>query len=156
MRKRTLLRGRIESASPNDIDDIVLIEIEGSSHPWKRSFFEKELTDKLSTFLIYRSYDRDEIEGFIIFRKIEDIIEINNISVRERSRRKGLATLLMMYLIDTAERESVASVFLEVRESNNKAINFYRKFKFEQISIRKNYYKDPIENALVLNLKILK
>ncbi len=154
MRKKHLIRGRVESASPNDINEIIPIEKEGSPNPWKRSFFERELTNKFSYFKIYRSYDNDEIEGFLIFRKIEDVIEITNISVREKSRKKGIASAMMSHMTEIAKREHVTNIFLEVRESNIKAVRFYGKFDFEKVGVRKNYYKSPIEDALVFRLKI--
>lgn len=154
MQKRTSIKGKVEPATPDDLDPILVIERESSPNPWKRSFFEDELTGLLSTVLVFRSRKGGPIKGFIIFRKIDDIIEINNIAVCVMERRKGVAGTLLSSLINFALKEDVAQVFLEVRSQNSGAARLYEKFGFKLGGIRKDYYNKPKDDAQIFKLEI--
>lgn len=84
----------------------------------------------------YIAYIDDTIIGYIYYSKIYDRLEINNILVAESRRREGIASKLFDYLL---EKENLP-ITLEVDETNNKAINLYKKIGFKEVSIRKNYY----------------
>ncbi len=154
MPRKILEKGKIEKAKPEDIDDILDIERESSPNPWKRSFFEEEFNNKISTILVFRSFENRNIEGFIVFRKIIDIIEINNIAVKRKSRRKGIGWGLLSSLIEIAVGEKMESVFLEVRSQNKRAVQFYEKSGFKFLRIRKGYYNNPGDDALILRLDL--
>lgn len=154
MRKKISGKGRIEPATPDDLDSILEIEKESSPNPWKRSFFEDELTGNLSTVLVFRGRKDGRVKGFIIFRKIDDIIEINNIAVCIMVRRKGVGGTLLFSLINFALNENVTQVFLEVRSQNSGAIRLYEKFGFKLSGIRKGYYKNPKDDAQIFKLEI--
>lgn len=154
MRKKISEKGRIEPATPDDLDPILEIERESSPNPWKRSFFEDELTGSLSTVLVFKDLKDGLVKGFIIFRKIDDIIEINNIAVCIKERRKGVAGTLLSSLINFALNEKVTQVFLEVRSLNPGAVRLYEKFGFKLSGIRKGYYKNPKDDAQIFKLEI--
>ena len=84
----------------------------------------------------YIAYIDDTLIGYIYYSKIYDRLEINNILVDESRRREGIASKLFDYLL---EKENLP-ITLEVDETNNKAINLYKKIGFKEVSIRKNYY----------------
>ena len=84
----------------------------------------------------YIAYIDDTLIGYIYYSKIYDRLEINNILVAESRRREGIASKLFDYLL---EKENLP-ITLEVDETNNKAINLYKKIGFKEVSIRKNYY----------------
>lgn len=84
----------------------------------------------------YIAYIDDTLIGYIYYSKIYDRLEINNILVAESRRREGIASKLFNYLL---EKENLP-ITLEVDETNNKAINLYKKIGFKEVSIRKNYY----------------
>ncbi|MCL1925008.1 MAG: ribosomal protein S18-alanine N-acetyltransferase [Defluviitaleaceae bacterium] len=92
-------------------------------------------------------------EGFIEYMIVFDTADIINIEVLPKYRRKGIATSLLkdfFEICNNAKTGGVSKFFLEVRKSNENAINLYIKNGFEVISERKNYYKKPTENALVM------
>lgn len=84
----------------------------------------------------YIAYIDESLIGYIYYSKIYDRLEINNILVKETRRREGIATKLFDYLLN---KENLP-ITLEVDETNNKAINLYKKIGFKEVSIRKNYY----------------
>ncbi len=154
MQKKISAPGKIEPATPDDLDHILDIERESSPNPWKMSFFEDELTGRLSTILVFKELKEDGIKGFIIFRRIDDIVEINNIAVSIRYRRKGIAESLLSFLKTFAIKESVTEIFLEVRSKNTGAVKLYEKSGFKFSRIRKGYYNNPKDDALVFKLDI--
>jgi len=154
MRKRRKVNYFIETASQNDIDEILKIEISSSPSPWNRKFFQDELSSENSVFLISRNSHSDKIFGYLIFREYADFLEINNIVVSEKVRRTGIGSSLMDFIFKHAEKKNKKKIFLEVRESNSEAIEFYRQFGFSKISKRQSYYRNPSEAALVFELII--
>ena len=154
MQKKISAPGKIEPATPDDLDHILSIEKESSPNPWKKSFFEAELTGILSTILVFKGLKEEGIKGFIIFRKIDDIVEINNIAVCIRERRMGIAESLLFFLKTFATKESVTEIFLEVRSQNTGAVKLYEKSGFKFSRIRKGYYNNTKDDALVFKLDI--
>ena len=112
--------------------------------------------NNISGFKItYDVYDKiyvyklnNKIIGFINFSIIYDRAELNYIFVLEEYRKKGYANKMMSFLIDYAKKNNCLNITLEVRKSNNSAINLYKKFKFKVIAERKNYYKN--EDAIMM------
>ncbi|MDE6424635.1 MAG: ribosomal protein S18-alanine N-acetyltransferase [Ruminococcus sp.] len=79
--------------------------------------------------------------------------DITSVAVNENFRRQGLAQKLITKFIKNLP-ENTENIFLEVRESNNPAINLYKKCGFEKLSLRKNFYSNPLENAVVMVKKV--
>jgi len=92
--------------------------------------------------------------GYIIYWLIQDEMQVNNIAVRADFRGQGIGEAVMRLVLDNAALAGVRSVSLEVRVSNMPARSLYRKLGFEPIGLRKEYYTNPIEDALVLGLNI--
>ncbi len=140
---------RIRKTRSADIDPVFAIEQEQFLHPWKKKFFSSELTHNISFFYVAENTDSKEVAGYIIFWIVEETLELHDIAVKGTYKKKGLGAQLMRFMFDMAETRGVEEMFLEVRKSNKEAISFYEKFNFKQIDERKNYYTDPVENALV-------
>lgn len=98
--------------------------------------------------------DVKEIVGYIIFWIIEETLELHDIAVKTGCKKKGIGAQLMRFLLETARSSKVEELFLEVRQSNAEAIHFYEAFRFKPIDVRKNYYTDPLEDALVYKLNL--
>jgi len=97
---------------------------------------------------------RPKIVGFVIFHIAADVSEIYNIAVENSYARCGIGHQLMAAAIGESTRRKASKVVLEVRKTNNPAINFYLKFKFKIGGERKNYYSNPVEDAYVMELEI--
>ena len=120
----------------NDLEEAYKIELEVNPSPWKYETF-------LSSFevghkgLICKNYN--QMIGFIIFSPISPEAHILSISVRNEMQSKGIGTLLLKSMLDQCKVMNYKKIFLEVRVSNEKAINFYEKFGFSKDAIRTHY-----------------
>lgn len=97
------------------------------------------------------------LDGFILYRTMADEAEILSIAVRHSTRRQGVASLLLTRAINTLRSTDVENVFLEVSETNRAALGLYRRFGFEKIGIRHNYYSTKHRknhNALVFRMTL--
>lgn len=95
-----------------------------------------------------------KILGFIVANAIADDWDIENVVISPRSQRLGLASQLVKALINIATRKNAARMSLEVRSSNQPAIALYEKFGFLRTGVRKNYYTNPSEDAVILRLEL--
>jgi ribosomal-protein-alanine N-acetyltransferase len=96
------------------------------------------------------------ISGIVIGRRVGNEAEVLNLAVRQEKRRKGEGKRLVGKLLDEYRRLRVSRVFLEVRESNAGAVVFYEGLGFRAVGVRKDYYQDPREPALVMELRLWK
>src|SRR5205814_9954055 len=94
------------------------------------------------------------IVGFVMFHIAAASSEVYNIAVQQSYARSGVGHQLMAAAIQESSRRKAVKVVLEVRKSNNPAINFYLKFNFRIAGERKNYYSNPVEDAYVMELQV--
>ena len=116
---------------------------------FKNSAFSKESTENLvkaDNSFIYAYLIDEKVCGYLMVLDSIDVYEILAIATIEKYRNKGLAQELL-------DKIKTKDIFLEVRKSNEKAINFYKKNNFKQISIRKGYYSDPTEDAIIMKME---
>jgi ribosomal-protein-alanine N-acetyltransferase len=92
--------------------------------------------------------------GFLIGRIVADEFEILNVAVASRSRRKGIGSKLVAAALEFATRSRIQHVFLEARASNTSAIALYANHGFAQCGKRVQYYRDPVEDALLLSMAV--
>lgn len=142
----------IRKAQPGDIDAIYYIKKEQFSNPWKKQLFYDELDHDIAFFYAAEDTATGEIIGYIIFWIIRETLELHDIAVREKYKKKGIGSQLMDFMLETARARQVEEMFLEVRQSNTAAITLYEKYNFKKIDVRKNYYTGPVEDAAVYAL----
>jgi ribosomal-protein-alanine N-acetyltransferase len=134
-----------------DLDAIAEIARSSFPHPWTRAMFAQELsTQPLSRSYVFRTAE-GAVAGFCTCWLIVDELHINAIAVRPQYRRQGIARQLLAHVLDDARAQGAKHAVLEVRASNSAAIRLYDTFGFATDSIRKGYYPDPPEDALVLS-----
>ena len=95
----------------------------------------------------------NNVIGYLEYSLIYDRIEIDNFLVLEEYRREGIGTKLMSYLVSLAISLRVVNITLEVRVSNNIAINLYKKFGFREVALRKYYYGD--EDGILMEKQVM-
>ena len=105
-------------------------------------------------FCLLVAEEGDTVSGLVAFRMIEDEAEILNLAVDSRQRRRGIGSRLMEEMIEACKAAGVKKIFLEVRESNIGARNFYSRMGFTEAGRRGRYYRQPVEDALVLVRKV--
>jgi ribosomal-protein-alanine N-acetyltransferase len=98
--------------------------------------------------------EHGSICGIIVFRTMADEAEILNLVVASGVRRQGIGSRLLEEAIRTSKAERAQKIFLEVRESNEPARSFYVRRRFIEAGRRREYYREPVEDALVLFRKI--
>lgn len=137
----------------DDLNRVITIEQEVFSDPWEKVMFLQEL--EADSAYIMETKDGQETIGYICGIKVLDEYMITNIAIKREEQHKGYGTLLLQHLIREIVREGCQKCFLEVRASNKKAITFYLNHGFETIGRRKEYYHKPVEDALVMKIKLL-
>jgi ribosomal-protein-alanine N-acetyltransferase len=138
----------IQRMNQADIEEVIRLEKLCFSDPWSKSSFEHELINRFSVPLVVKSNTR--IVGYLCLWHIYEQMEIATIGVSPEFRRKGIGGKMMNWILKEAKKGGCSNVILSVRESNNAAINLYRKFGFVELERRKKYYRLPEEDAIVM------
>jgi ribosomal-protein-alanine N-acetyltransferase len=127
-------------------------EIERTSYPtpWSRSMFAGELAKPSSICLGAIEAEREELVGYLIISRYVDAWHVMNIAVAPEYRRRGIARSLMERLFEVTARDARRGYTLEVRVSNEAAIRLYEKLGFKTRGIRRGYYTDNREDALIM------
>ena len=97
--------------------------------------------------------ENNQTIGYLEYSLIYDRIEIDNFSVSEKHRQKGIGTKLLAHLVSLAINYRVINITLEVRMSNHIAINLYKKFGFREVALRKNYYQS--EDGILMEKQVM-
>lgn len=134
--------------------DIYNILAASFSTPWSEDTIKALLQS--DTGACYGVFDEDNLVGYAALEWVLDEGSLTDIAVLPAYRGKGIATQLMAVIVgESYHKFELRFITLEVRESNTPAISLYKKFGFEPIGKRSKYYKDPVEDALLMT-KILK
>ena len=118
------------------------------SDPWSENSIGSELNNPLSLWLV--AEEDGIVLGHVGSQTVMDETDMMNIAVHPDHRRKGVANRLITELIDGLKKRGSCMLTLEVRASNHGAIALYTAYGFQQIGLRKNYYRNPKEDALIL------
>lgn len=135
-------------ASKNHINDMVKISEESLAIPWSFQFFEEEFKNKFSRYVV--ALCDDKVVGFGGCWIIVGEGNITNIAVSPEYRGKGIGSAIVKELLRICHKENGTAITLEVRRSNIIAQNLYKKFGFEVEGIRKGYYANNKEDALLM------
>lgn len=149
---------RLRGATPSDVAQMRKLEQESSTAAhWSESQYGG-LFDSPPAARIIRIAEDDSdtgrIQGFLIARCLSDEWEIENIVVDPLFRRIGVATSLIRDLLSAAHSSGATKVLLEVRESNEAARRLYEKIGFTLQGRRKDYYRNPPEDAILYRLSL--
>jgi len=139
----------IEKMTVDDIDSVLKVEKDCFSIPWSKDSFVRELVEnELALYLVAKI--ANVAVGYIGVWKIIDEGHITNLAVYSKYRKMGIGKMLVSELLSLCEKDGITSFTLEVRESNKHAQNLYKKFQFAECGIRKGYYQDNNENAVIM------
>ena len=144
---------KIRKMELTDLDDIMRVELASFSSPWKRESFRMELTENH-----YADYyvieDNEQIFGYCGLWVIVDQAQITNIAILPKYRGKKYGELLFTYVLAKAKEKGAKELTLEVRVSNIVAQKLYKKYGLVPVGVRKNYYVDNQEDALLMWVKL--
>jgi len=141
----------IRRMKEDDLFEVQAIERVSFPNPWQINTFRGEIHNHpiSSPYVIVHRLDKRVI-GHIILWHIQDEIQISNIAIHPDFRRMGIGESVLRQLLSQLKKGGVKFVSLEVRPSNVAAIKLYTKLDFEILGIRKNYYHNPPEHAIVM------
>ncbi|MGG5462809.1 ribosomal protein S18-alanine N-acetyltransferase [Clostridium sp. B9] len=139
---------KIELMDSSHVEGVFEVSKLSLSEAWNLDSIEKELSNKLAKYLV--ALDGDKVIGFVGIWIVFDEGDITNIAIHPDYRKQGIGDLLMTNLISICKENNINSLTLEVRESNIPAQNLYKKHSFKEEGIRKNFYDNPKENAIIM------
>jgi ribosomal-protein-alanine N-acetyltransferase len=131
-----------------DLSSIERIEQRSYPTPWSRSMFAGELAKPSSICL--GAFDAENLAGYLIISRYVDAWHVMNVAVSPEYRRRGIATMMLDRLFELTAGDGRRGYTLEVRVSNTDAIRLYERVGFKARGIRRGYYTDNREDALIM------
>lgn len=148
----------IGRTTAHDLLEVVEIEESSGLSRWGWESYSTELSRPEAIMLVARRRQPDAagkwLYGFVAARVNADELHINNIGVRDEARRQGLGSALLLAALRAGRRLGAVSALLEVRAGNLPAQALYRSQGFETVGRRRNYYREPPEDALVMRARL--
>lgn len=138
----------IEKLNKSDLDLVLKIENRCFAIPWSRNMYLSEFDNSLAHYFAIRYFDK--VVGYAGLWVIMDEAHITNIAVDSNHQNIGLGSKLMSHIIEEARKLGCNKMTLEVRVGNEAAIHLYKKYRFKTCGIRKKYYEDNNEDALIM------
>lgn len=155
MKREEVKRDRKISIRPMtvaDLDAVMPIEEASYPTPWKRSMFESDLRgNPFARFFVAGDPDQGRVIGYVCFWKVFSELHLMNLSVHSDWRRSGIGEELGRWTLSWARENGISLITLEVRASNEAAKRLYEKLGFKIVAVRHNYYREPHEDALIMN-----
>lgn len=145
---------RYRRMTPEDVEAVHAIEVEAFTMPWTLDSFHYEMRENNFAYYVVAEDEIGTIVGFCGMWIVIDSAQITNVAVTEKARGQGIGEELMREAMRVAKKQNVEIMSLEVRVSNTVAQNLYRKLGFQEGGIRKGYYADNHEDALVMWVKL--
>jgi len=133
-----------------DLEGVLDVEAESFSNPWTRDMYAWELQNRSVCHVVLVRTADCRVAGFCAFWLVFDEVHINNVAMRPRFRAQGIGTALLQHVLAEARRLGARRATLEVRASNERARRLYERLGFYVAGVRRNYYTDPVEDALIL------
>jgi ribosomal-protein-alanine N-acetyltransferase len=136
--------------SSADLDAILVIEAASFTSPWTRDMYLAEFENVGVSFCYVARDPAGAVIGFCSFWRVLDELHINNLAVTPARRRQGVGAALLTFALQEGARLGARRASLEVRQSNDVARRLYERLGFSIAGVRRGYYTNPTENALVL------
>lgn len=147
----------IRRMRPEDLQEVMEIQRVSFRNPWSLELFRREMSHDWSTILLAEQSPEPgdpRLLGFLIFWLVHDEIHILNVATAPEGRRRGVARELLDTALERARIHRCTLATLEVRRSNEAALELYRGFGFRAVGIRPNYYVEEAEDAVVMVLDL--
>lgn len=144
----------IKPFKANDLDAIMEIENRSFTMPWSRNSYEELWPQE--AIQIWVGWLGRELAGYYLMQSVEQEQELHTFAVKPELRRRGIGRRLLTHMLDRARGLGVRNIYLQVRPSNAAAKALYASLGFVAIGIRRNYYRDDSEDALVMCLNLVK
>ena len=142
-----------EKMKDEDLPEVLAIETASFKTPWTEPLFYNEISKNIALSRVAKI--NNKIAGYLCANLIIDEGHILNLAVHPEYRGQGVASFMIGEMVEIMKDNSCRSVFLEVRASNEGARTIYEKFGFTLLSTRKDYYVSPVEDAVVMVLRLV-
>ena len=142
----------IEKMKEEDLPAVLAIENVSFATPFTENLFRMELNLNVAHLCVARK--NGVVLGYIDYWRVGPEVHLITIAVQPESRKHKIGSILVEFMLDDARKNSAEQVSLDVRSSNDAAISLYHKFGFQKTGLRKAYYRDNNEDALVLGLSL--
>jgi ribosomal-protein-alanine N-acetyltransferase len=138
-----------------DLPSVMEIENLSYPNPWHLSSFKGEIGNSpISNPYVIVFKPLEKVIGYVIYWHIRNEVQISNIAVNPDYRERGVGERGLRWVIQDIKKKGVEFVFLEVRPSNLSARHLYDKLGFVMLGLRKGYYRNPNEDAIVMGLSL--
>jgi [ribosomal protein S18]-alanine N-acetyltransferase len=131
-----------------DLMEVVNIEKQAFSDPWSYESFKSDLNNEMALPIV--AIYNDQIVGYSSIYVAADEMQLGNFAVSPDHRKMGIGKLMMDEMLKLAAERKSGKIFLEVRESNVPAISIYSSYGFRAVGRRNGYYRNPVENAIIM------
>lgn len=138
----------IRSMTKDDVDSVYIVEEDCFTDPWSKESIRKELKNDLARYLVAELDNK--IVGYVGVWFVVDEGHITNVAVHSDYRGKKIGDKLVKEMVKLCKESELVAMTLEVRSSNTVAQNLYRKYGFKMGGIRKEYYSDNKEDAIIM------
>lgn len=138
----------IRRMEQKDLEQVLSIENEIFESPWKFHDFENSMTNPQNIYLVVE--EDEEIIAYCGLWGVAGEGQIYNVAVKEKFRNNHIALSMLKELISLGKQEELSAFTLEVRISNESAIKLYHNLGFKDVGIRKNFYENPKEDAIIM------
>ncbi len=149
---KELSRIVIDDMKLDDLPEVLAIETKSFKTPWSDALFRNEIFKSIAVSRVAKIDGR--VVGYLCSNLIIDEGHILNLAVHPDYRRLAIASQMIEEMLDFMRENACRTVFLEVRFSNEEALRMYEKFGFSVIGTRKDYYVSPVEDAVVMALRL--
>jgi ribosomal-protein-alanine N-acetyltransferase len=133
-----------------DLEGVLQVEAESFTSPWTREMYSWELRNRSVCHIFLVRTRECPVAGFCAFWLVFDEVHINNVAMRPAFRAQGIGTALLNHALAEARRLGARRATLEVRASNERARRLYERLGFYVAGVRRHYYTQPVEDALIL------
>lgn len=137
----------------DDLDEVLDIERDSFRTPWTPDLFVREFENDLSRRRVVKNA-RGQVLAFLIYWLVVDEAHLMNVAVGPAWRGQGLGRLIMERFIAECRAKGACRISLEARRSNLTAIGLYDSLGFKAVGLRKNYYEDEHEDAVLMDLEL--
>lgn len=139
----------VQGISEKDIKEVAALEKAVFPDPWSETSLQDTL--RQSHALILGAWTEEKLAGYVILYYVLDEGEIARIAVDKSMRRRGAATALLKVLVDICTEKGIVKLMLDVRKSNDPAIRFYKRYGFSEDGVRRSFYVNPTEDAILMS-----
>ncbi len=158
---KIILRGwnsnvQLRLMNQEDVPQVTTIDREAFPTLWPPANYQRELKSGLAHYIVACDEGRRYVKGFAGLWLLVDEAHITNIAVREKHRRQGIGEALLIGIVELAIKLGANLVTLEVRASNAEAQKLYGKYGFVRVGLRRGYYTDNREDAVLMSIEDVK